>query len=408
MTEIGIEKLHVYAGLAAIDTAELFHGRGLDLERMDNIQQVRRSIGLGFEDPVTNAVAAARPIVDMLGDRKEAIEVLITSSESGIDYSKSIASYVHKYLGLGHRCRLLEVKQACYAATGALQLAAGYLASGLSPEAKVLVIATDVALVDARASYAEPATGFGAAAMLLGDQPEILRLDGGAFGMHSYEIMDSARPTPEADIADVDRSLFAYLDCLSRSFADYCSRVTSADYTSTFDQLCLHTPFAGLVKAAHRKMMRESGVSDPAAIAADFARRIEPSLVYPRQVGNLCSGSLYLALASLIDNRPDDAPARVGLFSYGSGCSAEFFSGVIDAASHAALRPFTLREQLARRTPLSFDQYTELLHANLAAIVPARDREIELEPYQQFLPRQRGPLLALRRVSGFHRHYEWI
>lgn len=408
MTAIGIEKLHVYAGLTAIEAAELFQGRGLDLDRMHNIQQARRSIGLGFEDPVTNAVMAARPIVDVLGDDKEHIEVLITSSESGIDYSKSIASYVHKYLGLGRHCRLLEVKQACYAATGALQLAAGYLASGLSPGAKVLVIATDVALVDARAGYAEPATGFGAAAMLVGDRPEILQLDRGAFGMYSYETMDSARPTPAADIADVDRSLFAYLDCLSNSFADYRSRVAEAEFVSTFDQLCMHTPFAGLVQAAHRKMMREAGVADPAVIAADFARRLDPSLVYPREVGNLCSGSLYLALASLIDHRLDEEPARVGLFSYGSGCSAEFFSGVIDGGARAALRLFGLREQLARRTLLSFDQYTELLQANLGIIVPVRDRDIPFEPYERLLPEQRGPLLALRRISGFYRHYEWV
>jgi polyketide biosynthesis 3-hydroxy-3-methylglutaryl-CoA synthase-like enzyme PksG len=155
-------------------------------------------------------------------------------------------------------------------------------------------------------------------------------------------------------------------------------------------------------------MMRESGVSDAAAIAADFARRVQPSLVYPSEVGNLCSGSLYLALASMIENRPDDAPTRVGLFSYGSGCSSEFFSGVVDAGARASLRPLALRDQLARRTLLSFGQYSDLLRANLAAIVPVRDREIPLEPYRPFLPPDRGPLLALRRVSGFHRHYEWI
>jgi polyketide biosynthesis 3-hydroxy-3-methylglutaryl-CoA synthase-like enzyme PksG len=408
MSGVGIEKLNVYAGVAAIEVAELFRGRGLDMSRLENIQQNRRSIGLGFEDPVTNAVAAARPILEMLGDEAERIEVLITSTESGVDYSKSIASYVHKYLGLSRYCRMIEVKQACYAATGALQLAAGYLSSGLSPGAKVLVIATDIALVDARAGYAEPSTGFGAAAMLLGDSAEVLRLDTGAFGLYSYETMDSARPTPSADIADVDRSLFAYLDCFTNSFADYRWRVPEADFRTTFEQLCLHTPFAGLVRAAHRKLMRESGVADAGAVSADFNRRVAPSLVYPKEVGNLCSGSLYLALASLIDNRPGDEPIRVGLFSYGSGCSSEFFSGVVDSGSRAALRPFGLREQLAQRTLLSFGQYSDLLEANLGMIVPVPDREVALDPYEHLLPKKRPPLLALRKVSGFHRHYEWI
>ena len=408
MTGVGIEMLHVYAGMAAIDVAELFRGRGLDLGRIQNIQQSRRSIGLGFEDPITCAVAAAKPIVDALGDEAERIELLVTSSESGVDYSKSIASYVHEHLGLTRHCRLLEVKQACYAATGALQMAMGYLSSGLSPGAKALIIATDVALVDARAQYAEPSTGFGAAAMLLGEPADVLRIDGGAFGMYSYETMDSARPTPSADIADVDRSLFAYLDCLTNSVADYRARVAGSDILTTFDHLCFHTPFAGLVRAGHRKLVRESGVSDASSIAADFERRVAPSLVYPSEVGNLCSGSLYLALASLIDNRPDDGPARVGLFSYGSGCSSEFYSGVIDAGARAALRRFGLREQLARRTALSFGQYADLLQANLAAIVPVQDRDVAFEPYEALLPRDRPKLLALRRVRDYHRSYEWV
>lgn len=408
MSGVGIEKLHIYAGVAMIDVSELFRGRGLDPARMQNIQQTRRSIGLGFEDPVTNAVAASKPIVDLLGDEAERIEVLITSSESGIDYSKSIASYVHKYLGLSRHCRLLEVKQACYSATCALQLAIGYLSSGLSPGAKVLVIATDIALVDARAEYAEPATGFGAAAILLGESSAVLQIDRGAFGMYSYETMDSARPTPRGDIADVDRSLFAYLDCLSSSFKDYRSRVADCDFTTTFDHICFHTPFAGLVHAAHRKLLREAGILDRGAIESDFGRRVAPSLVYPKEVGNLCSGSLYLALASLIDNRRNDQPARVGLFSYGSGCSSEFFSGVIDATSRETLRNFGLREQLARRTMLSFEQYTDILPPNLGMILPVQDREVPFEPYEHLLPKERVPLLALRRISGYHRHYEWV
>ena len=80
--------------------------------------------------------------------------------------------------------------------------------------------------------------------MLVGDDPRVLALDLGAFGCYSYETMDSARPTPQFDIADVDRSLFAYLDCLANSFADYRSRVEGADFLTTFDHIALHTPFA--------------------------------------------------------------------------------------------------------------------------------------------------------------------
>jgi polyketide biosynthesis 3-hydroxy-3-methylglutaryl-CoA synthase-like enzyme PksG len=402
----GIDALNVYAGLAQIPVPALFAGRGLDPDRLTNLMMDNRSVGLPFEDPVTNAVNAAKPIVDALSPAdRAAIEVLITSTESGLDLSKSVASYVHDHLGLSRNCRVLEVKQACYAATGALQLATGYLAAGGSPGAKALVVATDVALVDARAGYAEPATGHGAAAVLLSDDPRVLAIDIGAFGCYSYETMDSARPTPEFDIADVDRSLFAYLDCLTNSFADYRSRVDGADFATTFDHLVLHTPFSGLVRAAHRKMMRETGT--PAdRVEEDFTRRVLPSLAYPARVGNLCSGSVYLALASLLDHVELGDGARVGLYSYGSGCSSEFFSGVVDSASTAAVAAQGIRDRLARRRELSFAEYVALLPDTLRTLVPAEHRTVDLEPYAHFLDTA-GPTLVHTGTKDYHRTYEW-
>src|SRR5207248_8930999 len=124
-----------------------FRGRGLNEERLGNLMMQQRSLGLPFEDPITNAVNAAKPIVDALAPQeKERIEVLIISTESGIDYSKSVSSYVHHHLGLSRQCRIIEAKQACYAATGAVQMGVAYVASGVSLGAKVLVIGTDIPL----------------------------------------------------------------------------------------------------------------------------------------------------------------------------------------------------------------------------------------------------------------------
>ncbi len=407
---VGIEALNVYCGLAALSVAELFTGRGLDRTRLSHVAMDQRSISLPCEDPVTNAVNAARPIVEALGPGKENIELLITSTESGVDYSKSVASYAHHHLGLSPRCRVFEAKQACYAATATVQLATGYVLSGMSPGAKALVIATDVAMVDARAGYAEPATGTGAAAMLIGTEPAVLRLDVGAFGMHSYETLDSARPGPNYDIADVDTSLFAYLDCLSHSFAGYREVVADVDLRRSFDYLALHTPFAGLVRAAHRKLMREQAAATQDEIDADFQVRVAPSLVYPSVVGNLCSGSVYLALASLIDNAGYAGESRTGLFSYGSGCASEFYSGLIGPDSRSALAPMRIAERLALRRPLSFSDYAALLEENLRCLVPVQHRAVEIERFKRFFDEDpdRPPMLMLRGIENYHRKYEWV
>ena len=407
---VGIEALNVYCGLAALPLPDLFDGRGLDRARLDNLMMERRSVGLPFEDPVTNAVNAALPLIEALDPaERNRIELLVTSTESGIDYSKSVASYVHHHLGLPAGCRVMEAKQACYAATGAMQLAAGYLASGMSPGAKALVIATDVAVVDEYAEYAEPATGHGAAALLIGDDPRIMALDPGAFGLHSHETLDSARPLPDLDIADADRSLFAYLDGLSHSYADYSGRVEGVDFAATFDRLVLHTPFAGLVRAAHRKLMRERTGADPAEVEADFARRVAPSLVYPRTVGNLCSGSVYLALASTVDNAPPGGPERVGLYSYGSGCAAEFLSGVVGPGAARELAPLRIRERLDARRLISFEEYTRLLKESRRCLVPRRERRIEVEQWSEYLatPGRPDRLLVLTGVEDYYRRYTW-
>ncbi|MEU3260646.1 hydroxymethylglutaryl-CoA synthase family protein [Streptomyces albidoflavus] len=405
----GIEALNVWCGLAAITVPELFRGRGLDPARIDNLMMTRRSIGLPYEDPITNAVNAARPIVDALAPEDRArIEILVTSTESGVDYSKSVSSYVHEYLGLSRNCRMLEVKQACFGATAAVQTAVGYLASGISPGAKALVIATDVAVVDEQAEYSEPAAGHGAAAVLLSDDPRIMTMDLGAFGNYSYETLDSARPSPRFDIADVDRSLFAYLDCLTNSYADYTGRVEGSDLVTTFDHLVMHTPFAGLVKAGHRKLMRGQG--RPATeLQEDFERRVAPSLRYPALVGNLCSGSVYLALASLLDSGAVTAPGRVGIFSYGSGCSSEFFSGVVDAESAATVSAMNVTAHLENRADISFAEYTDVLEENLKCLVPVPDRTVGSGCWDAIGQRAGGrkEMLTFTGVRNYHRQYEW-
>jgi polyketide biosynthesis 3-hydroxy-3-methylglutaryl-CoA synthase-like enzyme PksG len=408
---VGIEALNVYCGLAQIPVQDVFAGRGLNAERIGNLMMHQRSLGLPFEDPITNAVNAAKPIVDALDpDEKNRIEILITSTESGIDYSKSVASYVHDHLGLSRHCRVIEAKQACYAATAAVQMGVAYVAAGLSPGAKVLVIATDVSLVDARAEYTEPVMGAGAAAVLISDRPRILTVDLGAFGNCSFETLDSARPSPTFDIADVDASLFAYLDCLKHAFLAYRDRVEGTDFATTFDFLAMHTPFAGLVKAGHRKMMREFGGANATEIEQDFTRRLLPSLTYASQVGNLCSGAVYLALASLIDAVQPDTGYRVGLFSYGSGCCSEFFSGVVDQESTAALAEMHIGRHLADRYACTFDEYEELLKDTLCCLVPQQNREIAVGRWSGLLDRRsdRRSLLALTAVRNYHREYEWV
>lgn len=408
--QIGIEAMNAYVGQTSLDIRTLFQARNLDLTRFGNLMMECKSVGLPCEDPVTNAVNAAKPIIDRLTlDDKNKIEMVITGTESGLDFGKSISTYIHDYLGLPRRCRLFEIKQACYGGTAALQTAVNFVAAQVSPGAKALVLSTDIARAAAKNTYAEPTQGVAAIAMIIGENPEILELDLGANGYYSYEVMDTCRPEPEIETGDPDLSLLSYLDCLENAFQAYTNRVENTNFQTTFDYLVFHTPFAGMVKGAHRKLMRQLLHAMPEDIEKDFDLRVAPSLKYCMQIGNAYSATLYLALCSLIDNVTIKDTKRVGLYSYGSGCSSEFYSGIITPLAKNKLQPMKLAEAIANRYPLSIEEYERILQLNMEGFFGIKDRTIDVSPLQSIYDKQfkdRG-LLVFKRAKFYHREYEW-
>ncbi len=406
----GIEAINSYGGRAYLDIRTLFEARGLDLRRFDNLLLHRKSVPLPCEDAVTYAVNAAKPLIAQLSEsEKERIEMVIVATESGLDFGKSLSTYVHHYLDLGRTCRLFEIKQACYGGTAALQMALNFIASGASPGAKALVIATDLAKPASKGTYVEPSQGGGSVAMLVSDEPHILEVDFGANGYHSYEVMDTCRPTPEMETGDSDLSLISYLECLEGSYRSYASRVEGADFLELFDYLAFHTPFPGMVKGAHRMLLRKLCRANAAFSDEDFARRVEPSLALCREVGNIYSATLYLALLGLITAANLEAPRRIGLFSYGSGCSSEFYSGVVTPDSARRVAALDLPGRLADRIPLSMETYDRML--DLAAEWPfgLKDKAVEHSGYESLYEEAfvgRG-LLVLKAINNYHREYVW-
>lgn len=408
--KVGIEALNMYVGPACLDVRTLFQARGLSLDRFDNLMMENKSVGLPCEDAVTNAVNAAKPIIDQLTDaEKNSIELVITATESGLDFGKSLSTYVHDYLGLSRNCRLFEVKQACYGGTAALHMAASHIVANGSKTAKALVIATDMARTSIKMDYFEPTQATGAAAFLVSAKPEILEFDSGANGYYSYEVMDACRPDMEIETGDSDLTLLSYLDCLENSFLAYADKVDGTDFKSTFDYLVFHTPFAGMVKGGHRKLMRQLLKSKPDEIEIDFKNRVMPSLRYSMQVGNVYSASAYLALCSLIDHSDHDDFKRVGIFSYGSGCSSEFYSGVLSPTAKKRLGKMEIGKRLKGRYSLEMREYDQLLNMNKEWLFGIKDKATDLTKYSQIFENNmegRG-LLMLLEIKNYHRKYKW-
>ena len=418
MSAVGIESINAFAGSAYINVEKLARHRRLDMTRFTNLLMKEKTVPLPYEDPISFGVNAARPLIDaMSADEKDRIEMVITATESAFDFGKSMSTYFHKLLGLNRNCRLFELKNACYSGVAGLQMAVNFVLSQASPGAKVLVIATDVSrfLVvnggEARTqdwSFLEPSGGAGAVAMIVSEMPYVFQIDAGANGYYGYEVMDTCRPVPDGDAGDADLLLLSYLDCCENAFLEYKKRVEGADFATTFGYLAMHTPFGGMVKGAHRDMMRKMARANPKQIEMDFERRVMPGIIYCQRVGNIMGATTMLSLLSIIDHGDFRTPQRVGCFSYGSGCCSEFFSGVVTKDAQERVRALGIKDQVDKRYELSMEEYESLLVSNNAVKFGTRNVVLDTD----FLPRARSvqgrQTLFLTEIKEFQRHYDQV
>lgn len=346
---IGIDQLSFYIPQYYLDLATLAERQGIDVNKFyRGIGQEQMAIPPHDEDIVTLAANAALPLLEHTDISQ--IDTVMLATETGIDQSKAAAVYVHQLLELPANCRAVELKQACYSATAALQMACGHVAR--HPERKVLVIASDISRYDLD-SPAEATQGSGAVAMLISANPRTLIIDN-ASGTYCEDVMDFWRPNyRKTALVDGKFSTQMYLRALEHAWADY-QRHGGRDYAS-FSHFCYHLPFSKMGIKAHQHLARCNAQTPQ-------SQDTDAGMMYNRVIGNSYTASLYLSLISLLDNRDDLAGEAVALFSYGSGCVAEFFSGVV-APNYRAAR---LRERhqrlLAERDALDYDTYRDYWH----------------------------------------------
>ncbi len=414
--QVGIEAISGYFGSATINVEELALARQLDMDRFyKNLMAKEKTASMPYEDPVTLAVNAAKPLIDQLTESdKQRIELVITCTESGFDLARAMSVYVHHYLNLNRNCRLSELKHACYAGTSALQMAANFILSQTSPNAKALVITTDLYRLFShskdQAPYYEPTAGAGAVAILVSNKPTVLSLDIGANGYYGYEIWDAGRPAVDYDYVDSDLSLLSYLDCCENSYKEYMKRVNDVDYEKSFSYLIYHTPFAGMVKGVHRSMMRKFKKVTGEYIETDFKNRVEPSILYCQRVGNIMSGSVFMALISALTYGSFSQPKRLGIYSYGAGCGSEFYSGIVTEDSQKEVAKLNMQKQLDDRYVLSIEEYDSLCEYNENLKFGKNNIIIDKEFIEKAFKNIKGKnLLVLDKIEeNYHRKYEWV
>ena len=367
---IGIDKMAFATTNDYLDLVELAKERGVDPNKFTiGIGQDLQVVVPPTQDIVTLGATAAKKL--LTPELEKNISTVIAATESGIDNSKASAIYIKHLLGLSDFTRTVEMKEACYSATAAIQFAKGVVA--LNPQETVLVIAADIARYGLN-TPGEVTQGAGAVAMLISRNPHILTLEDTTVA-YSKDIMDFWRPLYATEaLVDGKYSTNVYIEFFLQTFTRY-QQLTGRELAD-FAALTFHMPFTKMGKKGLEGLLKDRNDE----VAQRLRTQLTASQLFSRQIGNLYTGSLYLSLMSLLQNSDLRAGSRMGLFSYGSGAEGEFYTGILEDGYEHYMN--NIQEELKHRHQVSVAEYEKLFSSQLGM----NDQDIEFDVANDPLP----------------------
>lgn len=365
--KIGIDKINFYTPHYYVDMNELAHARGDEPEKYTiGLGQDEMAVAPITQDPVTLAANAADQLLSK--EDREAVDLVLFGTETGIDHSKATAVYVHGLLGLPSEARSVELKQACYSGTAAIQLAKGHIA--LHPDKKVLVLTADIARYGL-ATPGEVTQGAGAVAILLSADPKILALEN-THATKTDDIMDFWRPN-YSDTAYVDGkySNEKYIEFFSDVWQQYTEK-TGHDLTD-FEALCFHLPYTKMGLKAMQGVFPDGMGEAEERLLENY----QTSTTYNRRIGNVYTASLYVSFLSLLELHTElPEGTRIGLYSYGSGAVGEFFTGILQPGYRSHLLVKEHEDLFANREKVSVEKYEQIFNET----VPTDGSTVTFDP----------------------------
>ncbi|HII06339.1 MAG TPA: nucleoid-structuring protein H-NS [Methanotrichaceae archaeon] len=321
--------------------------------------------------------------------------------------------------GSFQECSTVEFKSACIATTHALENVVYWLKaeenendfsgadreSGQSRGRVGIVVATDVARYELN-SPGEYTQGAGSVALLVKRDPRLLALDP-VVGIFTRDENDFFRPIGmKCAVVNGKYSNLCYLAAMDGAFYSYKKRALGRGMirleggdctTDHLSHIIFHIPYPRMAEYASASIFRREwrdlprwqeveeeigpepriedfeGQKEYLSAEGDYKRRfsksdkflevygkkVKPSTLISSVVGNIYTGSIYLGLASLLEQNLLAPGERVGLGSYGSGCSAAFFSVTVQTGIRS-MKTGGFLEMLNERVEISLEDYQHL------------------------------------------------
>ncbi|GAA0871528.1 hydroxymethylglutaryl-CoA synthase [Gangjinia marincola] len=428
------------------------------LAKHRNIEPAKLEKGLGLhkmafpdvhQDSVVFAANALKKLIEQHELTPMNIDRIYVGTESAVDGSKPIATYVHSLMeetlfttGALSHCDVVDLMFACIGGVDALQNCLDYIKA--NPTKKAVVITTDIAKYDL-ASTGEYTQGAGAVALYITANPRIMAFNED-WAVSTQGVFDFFKPhhtvskesigiknnDPWQDVLETEISIHKQQPVFDGQYSNQCylDRVKDA-YTrlkemknsegslhETWHSVVMHLPYCFqarriftqlyIADSSHAKAYKTA--EDPKDFLKTFSKseeyenfiqqKIYPTEIASGQIGNMYAGSIFMALLSALshhEEQDDDITGKTfGFLAYGSGSKSKAFEGVIQPDWRDALAPTKLFETLGNCTPITVEQYKQLHKKELDQSILTLKNEFVLDFVEQENPVLRGA-----------RYYRW-
>jgi len=410
--------------------------KGLGLQKMSLLEP--------NQDVVTMAANAALKLLQQEGLQPDAISKIVVGTESGLDNSKPIASYLISLLETQfgansfQNCDVFDVTFACIGAVDALQSCVDYVR--LNPTKKAIVVATDNAKYDLNSS-GEYTQGAGAIAMLITANPKIIAFSE-ATGVASNGVFDFFKPKQtiekqaitgstenenwfdileteitfikEQPVFDGHYSNSCYINRISEAYLHYKKESNQAEKKlfENWKFLFMHLPYCFQARrtfieifanempellenqAGENKKEKTINLSKSVSYTNLVEEKIQPTEIASSIVGNIYTGSIFLGLlsglyAAAIKNQ-DLISEKTGFIAYGSGSKSKVFEGEIQENWKESILKTKLFERLENRTAIPFETYEQLHKKEIKTPISVQKNEFVLDFIEKENPVLKG------------------
>ena len=442
--KIGIDAIAFDVAALHLPIAILAQHRNIDPDKLEKgLGLLKMTFPDTHQDPVVFAANALTKLVENHDIDFKTISRIYVGTESGIDNSKPIASFVSALMeqkfgaDVLRQCDVVDFTFACIGGVDALQNCFDYIR--LHPQKQAIVITTDIAKYDLE-SGGEYTQGAGAVAMLVKADPRIIAFDPiwttdskGLFDFFKpYRSISKTQITGNNENLEWQGQLEAHVEIhkdqpvFDGHYSNQCyiDRTRGAYFAfkkeigfhgalyQSWENIIMHLPYS----FQGRRMLSEiyaldsdanfdsadlKAVAKSEGYQAFVAQKLAPAEKASSLVGNLYTGSIFMALLSTLavhlDNDSEIVGSKFGFLAYGSGSKSKVFQGEIQPQWKLALEKVKLFETSALSQEMDFDTYETLHKKERVKSVRAPQREWTLDRIETEIPTLIGA-----------RYYKWI